>query len=125
VYAAAVTVTGPPPATDRAVSTPATVPVVGSIRRFCPVSLTIRSRSTVGLKSTPNRVPASGVLNGSPTGAAAPVAGSSTYSRLVLPTPYSWPLAGRVSMPTSRSPAARPVMVTRDPGWIPPDRSSR
>ena len=53
------------------------------------MSLTMRNRSTVGLKSTPKRFPDSAVANGVPTGLAAPLIGSITYRRLVLPTAYS------------------------------------
>ena len=52
------------PANARGLSTAATAPVSGFTRRFCPVLLTIRSRSTCGLKSTPNSVPSSIGLEG-------------------------------------------------------------
>ena len=48
-------------------------PVFGLTRKFCSASLTMRRRSTVGLKSTPKRVPDSGVENAGPIGVAAPV----------------------------------------------------
>ena len=51
----AATETAPVPAPFRGVST-VVAPVSGVTRRFCPVLLIIRSRSTVGLKSIPNRV---------------------------------------------------------------------
>ena len=57
-----------------AASVPATAPVSGCMRRFCPVSLTTRMRSTVGLKSNPKTVPFSaGVKGAAPMGVAAPV----------------------------------------------------
>jgi hypothetical protein len=44
-----------------------TVPFAGLARRFCPVSLTMRMRSTVGLKSKPKFVPVKAGVNGAPT----------------------------------------------------------
>ena len=67
------------PATPGALSAASTVaaPLSTFTRRFCPVSLTMRSRSTVGLKSTPNEAPESGT-DSCTRFAAAPVAGSIT-----------------------------------------------
>ena len=57
------------------VSVPASAPVSGLSRKFWPVLLTTRMRSTVGLKSKPNSVPLSaGAKAAAPTCVATPVA---------------------------------------------------
>ena len=58
-------------------STPAMAPLFGLMRRFCSASLTMRRRSTSGLKSTPKLVPDSTVGKTGPIGVAAPVIGFS------------------------------------------------
>ena len=51
--------------TFAAVALPSTnAPLLGFMRKFCPAPFTTRTRSTVGLKSTPKAVPAP-----APTGA--------------------------------------------------------
>ena len=64
-------------------------PVSAFTRRFWPVFETMRSLSAAGLKSTPYTVPVRAVVKVTPTAVAAPEAGSTVYSRLLLATPYS------------------------------------
>ena len=99
------------------------------MRKFSPLFVTTRTRSTVGLKSIPYpTVAGSGRSSGfpaastnamppaAPTAVAAPVCGSSKYSVAVFavaltPSPNNCPVRGRPSMPTSVSPAVIPVIV--------------
>lgn len=55
-------------------------PVVTSMRRFRPVSLTTRSRSATGLKSTPNWLPVSAVQ-----GLSSPAAAESAALNMATP----------------------------------------
>jgi hypothetical protein len=90
------------------------VPSFGFRRRFWPVLLVTRIRSTVGLKSKPKAVPLSVKAPALPIWMAAPVIVFRLYRRLLLPRPYSVCVAGRKSMPRICSPACRPVIETDD-----------
>ncbi|MNT11022.1 hypothetical protein D3C72_1458800 [compost metagenome] len=96
-------------------------PVSTLMRRLCPALPITRRRSATGLKSTPKAVPAMAVYGAVTSKAsaasvaltvAAPVAGSMVTMRPVDDIPYSKPSLGRMSKPSRRSPAARPVTAT-------------
>jgi hypothetical protein len=59
------------------------VPLTGFQRMLCSLLLTIRRRSTAGLKSMPKALPFNPMSNASPTGVACPVE-TTKYARLVL-----------------------------------------
>ena len=101
-----------------------TKPVVGFSRMLSPFAFTIRRRSAVGLKSIPVGVSASDAYafvesDGSAASVrlrvAAPVSGSTVYSRPVpalrVSRYTSAPGRGRASMPKTTSPAVRFVIA--------------
>ena len=102
VYAAALT-SGVPGFNVASVA--ASVPSLGFNLMFCPVLLTTRILSTVGLKSKPKDAPANVKLPAAPTAATAPEERFTVYNLLAEVSAYNCPFTGLKSIPTTFSPA--------------------